>query len=44
MPYAVLSMTGRVTMSNAKAKRELGWTPSYPNIREGLNGMSRSQA
>ena len=44
MPYGVMAMTGRVTMSNAKAKRELGWTPRYPSIREGLSGMSRSQA
>jgi nucleoside-diphosphate-sugar epimerase len=44
MPYSVMAMTGRVTMSNAKAKRELGWTPRYPSIREGLSGMSRSQA
>jgi len=44
MPYGVMVMTSRVTMSNAKAKRELGWTPRYPSIREGLSGMSRSQA
>ncbi len=44
MPYAVMAMTGRVTMSNAKAKRDLGWTPRYPSIREGLSGMSHSQA
>ena len=43
MPYGVMAMTGRVTMSNAKAKRELAWTPRYPSIREGLSGMSRSQ-
>ncbi|MEX2555049.1 MAG: NAD(P)-dependent oxidoreductase [Actinomycetota bacterium] len=44
MPYGVMAMTGRVTMSNAKAKRELGWMPRYPSIREGLSGMSRSHA
>ena len=44
MPYVVMAFTGRVTMSNAKAKGELRWTPRYPSIREGLSGMSRSQA
>jgi nucleoside-diphosphate-sugar epimerase len=44
MPYGVMAMTGQVTMSNAKAKRELGWTLRYPSIREGLSGMSRSRA
>jgi nucleoside-diphosphate-sugar epimerase len=44
MPYAVLAMTGRVTMSNEKAKAELGWAPRYPSIREGLSEMSRSTA
>ena len=42
MPYLALAMTGTVTMSNAKAKRELGWAPRYPSIREGFNEMRRS--
>ena len=36
-PYAAVMMTGvnqRVT--NAKAKKELGWTPRYATFREGL--------
>ena len=36
-PYAAAMMTGvnqRVT--NAKAKKELGWTPRYATFREGL--------
>ena len=37
MPYAVLSMTSTVTMSNAKAKTELGWSPAYRNIHDGLS-------
>ncbi|MGH2795239.1 MAG: NAD-dependent epimerase/dehydratase family protein, partial [Actinomycetota bacterium] len=42
MPYFVLAMTGTVTMSNAKAKSELGWKPRYPSVREGLSEMRRS--
>ena len=41
MPYFVAAMSGTVTMSNEKAKRELGWTPRYPTIREGLKEMRR---
>jgi nucleoside-diphosphate-sugar epimerase len=30
-------MTGvNMHVSNAKAKRDLGWTPRYPSFREGL--------
>jgi nucleoside-diphosphate-sugar epimerase len=36
-PYAGRMMTGvNMRVSNAKAKRELGWTPRYPTFREGL--------
>ena len=36
-PYAGKMMTGvNMHVSNAKAKRELGWTPRYPTFREGL--------
>jgi len=36
-PYAGMMMTGvNMHVSNAKAKRELGWTPRYPTFREGL--------
>jgi nucleoside-diphosphate-sugar epimerase len=36
-PYAAVMMTGvNQRVSNAKAKRELGWTPRYPTFREGL--------
>lgn len=36
-PYAAMMMTGvNQHVSNAKAKRELGWTPRYPTLREGL--------
>lgn len=36
-PYAGTMMTGvNVRVSNAKARRELEWTPRYPSFREGL--------
>ena len=34
--FAVVAGTQLVGASNAKAKRELGWTPSYPSWREGF--------
>lgn len=40
--YAALFTTSTVTMSNEKAKRDLGWTPRYPSVRDGLKEMSRS--
>lgn len=42
-PYALLSLTGTVTMSNDKAKRELGWAPQYPSVLEGVSVSSRSE-
>lgn len=35
-PYAVISLTSRFFVSNAKARRELDWRPAYPTYREGL--------
>jgi len=35
-PYAALFSNVSVRCSNAKAKRELGWTPRFPTIRDGL--------
>jgi nucleoside-diphosphate-sugar epimerase len=35
-PYAALSLSNRLPVSNAKARRELGWRPAYPTYREGL--------
>lgn len=32
-------MTGSYRLSNAKAKAELGWTPSYPTFRHGISAM-----
>jgi nucleoside-diphosphate-sugar epimerase len=34
--YGALLTTSTMSVSNAKAKRELGWTPRYRSIREGL--------
>lgn len=35
-PYAVIAVTSKTPVSNAKAKRELGWSLKYPTYREGL--------
>jgi nucleoside-diphosphate-sugar epimerase len=35
-PYAYTTMTSTMRVSNAKAKRELGWAPSYPIYRQGI--------
>lgn len=41
----VSMMTQIEGMSNAKAKRELGWAPRYPSVREGFTrGLSDSTA
>jgi nucleoside-diphosphate-sugar epimerase len=34
----------RMPLSNARAKRELGWRPKYPTMREGLAQMFRQAA
>ncbi len=35
-PFAYTFLTSTLRVSNAKAKRELGWTPSAPTYREGI--------
>jgi nucleoside-diphosphate-sugar epimerase len=35
-PYAHTVMTSTLRVSNAKAKRELGWGPSYPTYRQAI--------
>ena len=41
-PYgAMLMVQARVRVSNAKAKRELGWSPAFPTYREGLADVAR---
>jgi nucleoside-diphosphate-sugar epimerase len=41
---AVMMATESRGASNAKAKRELGWTPRYPSWREGFVAAYRSRA
>ncbi|GHJ56339.1 dTDP-glucose 4,6-dehydratase [Nonomuraea sp. TT08I-71] len=36
IPYAHAMMTTSMRVSNAKAKRELGWAPAVPTYREGI--------
>jgi nucleoside-diphosphate-sugar epimerase len=40
-PYAAIALTSRLPVSNAKARRELGWQPSFPTYREGLATLAR---
>ena len=42
MPYARAMMLGDHRISNAKAKRELGWTPSVPTYREGVSRLAEA--
>jgi nucleoside-diphosphate-sugar epimerase len=35
-PYMARMLELRLTLSNQKARTELGWRPSYPTIRDGL--------
>jgi nucleoside-diphosphate-sugar epimerase len=39
MPYARAMLMGDHRISNAKAKRELLWTPSAPTYREGISRL-----
>jgi hypothetical protein len=34
----------RLPLSNAAAKRDLGWVPQFPSYREGLRQTMRSAA
>ncbi|MCW3839144.1 hypothetical protein ONA70_03410 [Micromonospora yasonensis] len=40
IPYAHAMMTTSMRVSNAKAKRELGWAPVVPTYREGIPLMA----
>lgn len=31
-----------IRLDTSKAKRELGWTPAFPSVREGMAGVARS--
>ncbi|WP_183657109.1 NAD-dependent epimerase/dehydratase family protein [Prauserella isguenensis] len=40
VPYMhALMVATRISLSNAKAKRELDWTPHYPSYRDGLGAL-----
>jgi nucleoside-diphosphate-sugar epimerase len=43
MPYRARMLTTRLPLSNAKARAELRWRPTFPTLREGLS-KSFSQA
>ena len=38
-PMAVAVLGARIPISNAKAKRELGWSPRFPTYREGIEDV-----
>ncbi|MEU4481727.1 NAD(P)-dependent oxidoreductase [Micromonospora sp. NPDC023966] len=42
IPYAHAMMTTSMRVSNAKAKRELGWAPGVPTYREGIPLIARA--
>jgi nucleoside-diphosphate-sugar epimerase len=39
MPYAHAFLTLAMRISNAKAKRELGWVPAHPSYRDGIAAL-----
>jgi nucleoside-diphosphate-sugar epimerase len=41
-PYLARLLTIRLPLSNARAKADLGWQPSYPTVRDGLARMFRA--
>lgn len=42
IPYLHAMMTTSMRVSNAKAKRELGWAPAVPTYREGIPLVARA--
>ena len=36
IPFVYTIMSTSMRVSNAKARRELGWTPTVPTYREGI--------
>jgi nucleoside-diphosphate-sugar epimerase len=43
-PYMAKLLALRLPLSNAAAKRDLGWVPQFPSYREGLRQTMRSAA
>ena len=44
MPYLARITSMRLPLSNAKARAELGWRPSHPTYRQGLEEVARRAA
>ena len=42
MPFTYVLLTSTTQLSNAKAKRELGWTPSAPTYRDGIQRAAQA--
>jgi nucleoside-diphosphate-sugar epimerase len=40
-PLVAAAAATRLPLSNARARRELGWRPAYPSLREGLRQVAR---
>jgi nucleoside-diphosphate-sugar epimerase len=40
VPYLAVMMTSSLRVSNARARRELEWTPSMPTYRDGVRRMT----
>jgi nucleoside-diphosphate-sugar epimerase len=43
-PYMARMTSVRLSLSNEKAKSELGWQPAYPTVRDGMARMLRQAA
>ena len=39
-PYLAVMMTSTLRVSNASARKELGWTPSMPTYGDGIQRMT----
>jgi nucleoside-diphosphate-sugar epimerase len=44
VPYRARLLTARLPLSNADARRELGWAPRFPSVREGLSQTTAREA
>jgi nucleoside-diphosphate-sugar epimerase len=42
IPYLHTIITTSMRVSNAKARRELGWAPAVPTYREGIPLVARA--
>jgi nucleoside-diphosphate-sugar epimerase len=43
-PYLARMLSLRLTLSNAAARKELGWEPLYPTLQDGLRAMFERKA